>query len=128
MSFALSPRTTMEVNGFMNRVITSFDKHGSNKPQLVEVKDFLFDKNRPNCALTTNQRAALKNYKRLYPDAIVVDVNQNPLKRPRWGKTTFPTLTTNSAKLVHIPSELIFSRAPSSLVCMGSCVSQAQVC
>ena len=101
------------LDDFIENVVSSFDSEsaqGSHRSrELVTIKDFLFDPNRPDCVLTTTQKAAFKRYKKKFPQALVVDVNQNPSHRPRWGINSCPTLTTNCAKMLYVPSCQTFS-------------------
>ena len=41
--------------------------------------------------------------------ATVVDLQQNPHKRPRWGSTMFPTLTTGCSKMMNLAKHQLYS-------------------
>ena len=80
-------------------------------PQNVAAEDFLLKNMSRHTVLTSCQAKFLETYKSKFPQARVVDLNQDPNARPRWGSTTMPTLTTNATKLMHIPSGQLFSQA-----------------
>lgn len=105
------PRMSLPFTKFVERVSLE------SKPNvgIINPSRFLLGKTRPDVTLTTAQKLALKRYKSMFPQAEVVDVNQNPCQRPRWGSSSLPTLTTNSTKLVHLKSGKIFSQSPSVL-------------
>ena len=59
--------------------------------------------------LTKNQASWLKKYMELFPEARVVDLTQNPKKRPRKGGEIMPTLTTSCCKMFHVDARRFFT-------------------
>lgn len=105
-------RSFRGIRDFADRVANRQQTHQSITPLALE--DFLLDKD-PVCeadvklSLTKTQRKWLNIYKTRFAGAQVVDLTQNPAKRPRKGVGLMPTLTTSCNKMLHVPSFHMFT-------------------
>ena len=91
------------------------------------VGDFLLSEKNPDFenVLTASNKKFLKGYESEFGERgiTVADLQQNPKKRPRWGYCVMPTLTTGCSKMVHIPSQRLFSQSL-GLIAVGPVVSR----
>lgn len=92
------------------------------------VGDFLLSEKNPDFenVLTASNKKFLKGYESEFGERgiTVADLQQNPKKRPRWGSCVMPTLTTGCSKMVHIPSQRLFSGLDLA-ACHGMPVTQS---
>ena len=81
-------------------------------PELT-VDEFLLPEYNPDADLTLTKlnQKFLRQYMDLYQPkgATVVDLQQNPLKRPRWGSSMFPTFTTGCNKMMNMAKQQLYS-------------------
>lgn len=79
----------------------------------LHLNDFLLDahpmsKEEVEQSLTATQKKWVRCYLKKFAGACVIDLTQNPLKRPRKGVVNMPTLTTNCSKMLHVESFRFF--------------------
>ena len=99
----------MSFSTFVDEVLRTMNKESCS----ATPEDFLFDAQKPLPQLSKAQTLALQKYQDgscVKKPIVVADLNQNPEKRPRWGQQLFPCLTTNCAKLMHLPSKQLYSQ------------------
>ena len=83
----------------------------------LTVDEFLLSEYNADADLTLTKlnRKFLEQYMDLFGPrgATVVDLQQNPQKRPRWGSAMFPTLTTGCSKMMNMAKHQLYSEGPS---------------
>ena len=83
----------------------------------LTVDEFLLSEYNADADLTLTKlnRKFLEQYMDLFGPrgATVVDLQQNPQKRSRWGSAMFPTLTTGCSKMMNMAKHQLYSEGPS---------------
>ena len=82
---------------------------------MPNAEDFLLSEKNPEfeSVLTTTNEKFLRGYESEFAERgiTVADLQQNPTKRPRWVSCVMPTLTTGCTKMMHVPTQRLFSRS-----------------
>ncbi|CAK8987960.1 unnamed protein product [Durusdinium trenchii] len=103
-------RSCMKFSGLSRFVSDSCDLLG--RLNLV-LDDFLLDscpmsKADIQLSLAKTQKNWVRYYLKKFSNSCVIDLTQNPEKRPRKGITKMPTLTTSCSKMLHVQSGRFF--------------------